>query len=293
MNKVTQLEAYNHYKNEYDIGSIYVWGFNDGTIISKETIDAAYRDYHSSRYDRKYYDDKLKEGEGKNGSDCSGAHYLLSGYDTTAQGYYEKCIKKGKIDSMPKNKVCLLFVWSDSSKRMVHTGAYLPYLGAFHMASSVRNAVIEDLKNRGWTHWGYANFISDYDTYSFIPDSTPIPAPEPTPVYRKYTQDDFINDVCKILKAASAKEAFEKTITISTKTNSKNALVTPLERYMKALEYYKGDIEADNGKTPTFGSGMEAAIKQYQKEIVKAKEKNQDGIVSKKQATWKKLLGLS
>lgn len=287
MNKVTQLEAYNHYKNEYDIGSIYVWGFNDGTIISKETIDEAYRDYHSDRYDRKYYDDKLKEGEGKNGADCSGAHYLLSGYDTTADGYYRRCTKQGKISSMPTDKVCLLFVYSSTSGRMVHTGAYLPFLGAFHMASSARNAVIEDLSVRGWTHWGYADFISDYDTYSFTPD------PEPEPVYRKYTQYDFITDVCKILKVNSAKDAFERTITISKNTNNKHALVTPLERYMKALEYYNGSIEADDGKRPLFGSGMEAAIKKYQKEIVKAKEKNQDGIVSKKQATWKKLLGLS
>ena len=295
MNKVTQIEAYNHYKNEYDIGSIYVWGFNDGTIISKKTIDEAYRDYHSDRYDRAYYDAKLKEGKGKNGSDCSGAHFLLSGYDTTADGYYKRCTKKGKIKTMPTDKAVLLFVWSDSSKRMVHTGAYLPYLGAFHMASSARNAVIEDVSKRGWTHWGYADFITDYDTYSFTPDFKPEPAPEPEPepVYRKYTQDDFISDVCEILNASSAKEAFEKTITISTKTNSRHSLVTPLERYMKALEYYNGTIEADEGSCPLYGEGMCNAIKKYQKEIVKAKEKNQDGIISKKQATWKKLLGLS
>ncbi len=294
MNKFTQLEAYNHYKNEYDIGSIYVWGFNDGTIISKKTIDKAYNDYHSSRYDREYYDNKLKEGEGKNGADCSGAHYLLSGYDTTADGYYKRCTKKGKIDSMPKDKLCLLFVYSDTSLRMVHTGAYLPGLGAFHMASSARNAVIENLKNRGWTHWGYADFISDYDTYSFDPSpKPPVPPTPPVPPYREYTQDDFIVDVCTILKVKNPKEAFEKTITISRDSNNKNALVTPLERYMKALEYYSGDIEEDKGKTPIFGSGMEKAIKQYQKEIVRASEKNQDGIITKKQATWKKLLGLS
>lgn len=289
MNKVTQLEAYNHYKNEYDIGSIYVWGFNDGTLITKETIDKAYRDYHTAKYNRTYYDNKLKEGKGKNGADCSGAHYLLSGYDTTADGYYNRCTKKGKIDTMPKDKLCLLFVYSDTSLRMVHTGAYLPDLGAFHMASSARNAVIENLKNRGWTHWGYADFISDYDTYSFGPD----PEPTPVPPYRKYTQTDFINDVCKILKADSAQEAFEKTITISRSTNERSALVTPLERYMKSLEYYSGAIEADNDRTPLFGSGMEKAIKQYQKEIVKASKQNQDGIITRKQATWKKLLGIS
>ena len=282
---VTQLEAFNHYQEIYNEGSIYVWGFNDGTIINKESIAKAYRDYHTNKYDKAYYQNKLNEGKGKNGADCSGAHYLLSGYDTTANGYYKLCTKKGKINTMPTDKCCLLFV-ANSEGTMVHTGAYLPGIGAFHMASSARNAVIEDLKNRGWTHWGFANFISDYDTYSF--DIGPIP-PDP----RKYTQDDFIADVNKILGTKSAAAAFEKTITISINSNRNDALVTPLERYMKALEYYSGSIEEDKGKKPIFGEGMEKAIKQYQKEIVKAKPKNQDGIVTKKQATWKKLLGLS
>lgn len=295
---VTQLEAYNHYQQEYDEGTIYVWGFNDGTIINEETIAKAYKEYGSASYNKEYYAKKLKEGKGKNGADCSGAHYLLSGYDTTAQGYYEKCTKTGKISTLPKDKVALLFVESVSkdpktgkeTRKMVHTGAWLPNKGAFHMRSSVRNCVIEDgLGDRGWTHWGYANFISDYDTYSFGPDPEPTPGPDP----RKYTQDDFIRDVCLILGVKNAKEAFNKTKTISKNTNKYDALVTPLERYMKALEYYSGSIEEDLGKKPNFGSGMEAAIKQYQKEIVKATEKNQDGVVTKKQATWKKLLGLS
>lgn len=281
---VTQLEAYNHYQEIFNEGSIYVWGFNDGTIINKESITQAYKYNHTSQYDKDYYQKKLNEGRGKNGSDCSGAHYLLSGYDTTADGYYRLCHKKGKINTMPKDKLCLLFV-ANSKGEMKHTGAYLPGIGAFHMASSARNAVIEDLSIRGWTHWGYANFISDYDTYSFDID------PQPDP--RKYTQDNFIADVNKILGTKSAAAAFEKTKTISINSNKNDALVTPLERYMKALEYYSGSIEEDKGKTPIFGEGMEKAIKQYQKEIVRAKPKNQDGIVTKKQATWKKLLGLS
>lgn len=280
---VTQEFAYAHYLEMKRIGTIYVWGFNDGTIITPSTIDKAYKTYGTKDYNEQYYAKKLKEGNGKNGADCSGAHYQLSGYDTTAQGYYKNCTKVGTIDTLPKNKLVLLFV--KSGDKMVHTGAWLPNLGAFHMRSSVRNCVIEDgLGDRGWTHWGYADFISDYDTFSFD---------DPTPDPRKYTQDDFIKDVCAIVNAKDAKEAFNKTITISKNTNKYDALVTPLERYMKALEYYDGDIEADAGKKPNFGVGMETAIKQYQKEIVKATAKNQDGIVSKKQATWKKLLGLS
>ena len=292
---VTQLEAFKHYQEIFNEGSIYVWGFNDGTIINKDTIYQAYKYNHTSKYNKDYYQKKLNEGKGKNGSDCSGAHYLLSGYDTTADGYYRLCVKKGTISTLPKDKCCLLFVETISKdekgkekRTMTHTGAYLPGVGAFHMASSARNAVIENVSLRGWTHWGYANFISDYDTYSFDIDPQPT-SPDP----KKYTQDNFIADVNKILGTDSAAAAFEKTKTISIDTNKNDALVTPLERYMKALEYYNGSIEADAGKTPIFGEGMQKAIKQYQKEIVKASKKNQDGIITKKQATWKKLLGLS
>ena len=107
-----------------------------------------------------------------------------------------------------------------------------------------------------------------------------------------YTQDKFIKDVCSILGVDSAKDALQKTVTISASTNKSHKLVTPLERYFKELGYYTGEVEADNKKTPIFGSGMTAATKKYQKDVVKATTKNQDGIISSKAATWKKLLGV-
>ena len=108
----------------------------------------------------------------------------------------------------------------------------------------------------------------------------------------KYTQAKFIKDVNSILGTKSAKAALEKTVTISASTNKSHKLVTPLERYMKELGYYTGSIEADNGKTPIFGSGMTAAIKKYQKNVVKATAKNQDGVITAKAVTWKKLLNV-
>jgi hypothetical protein len=108
----------------------------------------------------------------------------------------------------------------------------------------------------------------------------------------KYTQNKFIKDVNSVLGTKTAKAAFNKTITISESTNKNHKLVTPLERYMKELGYYTGSIEADNGKTPSFGSGMTSAVKKYQKSVVKATAKNQDGIISAKGATWEKLLGV-
>lgn len=110
------------------------------------------------------------------------------------------------------------------------------------------------------------------------------------PVSSIYDNAKFIADVCSILKASSAKQALNKTLTISTTTNKNNALVTPLERYMKTLGYYTGGIEADSGKTPSFGPNMKAAIEKYQKNVVKSGVV--DGIISAKGYTWKKLLGL-
>lgn len=107
-----------------------------------------------------------------------------------------------------------------------------------------------------------------------------------------YTQQDFIKEVCDILDVNSVQKAFERTVTISTKSNNTHALVTPLERYMKALGYYTGAIEEDIGKKPKYGSGMTKAIQTYQKEVVKAKPKYQDGIITARTSTWRKMLNM-
>ena len=109
--------------------------------------------------------------------------------------------------------------------------------------------------------------------------------PEP-----KYTLEKFREDVRILLNASSNKEAFDKSITISTIWNKNNALVTPLERYMKALGYYTGVIEADKGQKPVYGGGMVKAVAQYQKDIVGSASRYCDGVLTKKAQTWNKLL---
>ena len=121
-------------------------------------------------------------------------------------------------------------------------------------------------------------------------------AGNPRPVNGTYTQEQFIKEVQAAIGAEvdgiGGPKTLSKTITVSTLINRKHAVVTPLERYLKTLGYYTGEIEADNGKKPCFGSGMKEAVKKYQKEVVKASVKNQDGVITKKAATWKKLLGI-
>lgn len=107
-----------------------------------------------------------------------------------------------------------------------------------------------------------------------------------------YTQDDFIRDACRILKVTTVQQALSVAPTISIKENKYHPLVTPLERYMKALGYYTGSIEADKGKKQEFGPGMDKAIKTYQEKVVKHTEKNIDGELTKNGKTYKTLFKL-
>lgn len=102
----------------------------------------------------------------------------------------------------------------------------------------------------------------------------------------EYTQKQFIKDVCSILKVSSAKKAFAKTITISKNSNHTNALVLPIQKYLKALGYYKGVCDKN------FGSQTESAVKLYQERKVGYNAKSCDGVISAKNKTWKKLLNL-
>ncbi len=83
-------------------------------------------------------------------------------------------------------------------------------------------------------------------------------------------------------------ETLRNTVTISRTKNSRHGAVTPLERRLKALGYYHGDIEADHGRTPCFGPGMESAAKTYQKE----NDCISDGEITARNKTWKSLLGM-
>lgn len=163
---LTKNQAKNYYLKIKKRGTIYVWGMNYDTIITKESIDKAYKDCGTSKYNKAYYEAKLYEGKGRPGADCSGEHYKASGYDTTAQGYYNRCTKRGTIDSLPIDDIVLLFKGKtdgSGSPTINHTGAYLGNGLAEHMKSSISNCVIESVDKHGWTHWGRPDFI-DYNT---------------------------------------------------------------------------------------------------------------------------------
>lgn len=168
MNITPQRDAKPYYVEVRDNLTQYVWNMDYPTIITQDTINKAYRDwYHNTKgnvgkYNKAYYDKKLREGEGKPGSDCSGMHYGLSGYDKTAQGYYDESPedKKGTIDTIPIRDLVILYRGQSKSK-ITHTGIYLGNGMTIHMANSIDNCVYETTDAGKWKWWSYAKFI-DY-----------------------------------------------------------------------------------------------------------------------------------
>jgi hypothetical protein len=106
-----------------------------------------------------------------------------------------------------------------------------------------------------------------------------------TSTSKTYTQAQFIKDVQSTLGLTSNGKAtttlLNKTVTLSTSTNSKHALVKLVQKYLNALGYSVGTVDG------SFGAKTKAGIIKYQK----AKKLEQDGVIGKN--TWKKLLGLS
>lgn len=103
----------------------------------------------------------------------------------------------------------------------------------------------------------------------------------------EYTINEFRAEVRSILKVNTNQQAFNNTVKISTLWNKHHDLVTPLERYFKAIGYYSGKVEADEGKKPDFGKGMKSAVEAYQRDNFSFKP---DGVLDAKGSTWRKLL---
>lgn len=146
---------------DYAIGAadwIYVWGAN-GEALTEALIERLYAAYGSGQYGLSYYRNKLTNHAGKMAADCSGFIYPLSGYDDTANGYYNACTEKGPIASIPKDKVCLVF--KKKGTIMNHIGIYLGDGTVAEMASSTINYRRTKLENVEWTHWGIPKWI-DY-----------------------------------------------------------------------------------------------------------------------------------
>ena len=156
-------DVVSYFEELYTNKSIYLWGAN-GEIITQQLCDKLFKTYGSSTYNRQYYDNKFKEGSGHIGADCSGAMCPVSGFDTTAQGYYNKCTTKGNIAFIPKDTPCLVFK-GKSTSAINHIGFYLGNGYVIEMKSSKFNCVRDKLSTGNWKWYGIPNWIE----YSSVP----------------------------------------------------------------------------------------------------------------------------
>lgn len=159
MKKVNEVIQY--FEDLYSCGAIYLWGSN-GQIITKELCDSLYQKYGSKTYTKEYYDNKFLEGAGKIGADCSGAMCPMSGFDTTAQKYYDKCSIKGSINFLDKKLPCLVFKGKTPAE-INHIGFYCGNGYVIEMQSSKTNCVKSKLETGNWNYFGVPLWI-DYSS---------------------------------------------------------------------------------------------------------------------------------
>ena len=108
------------------------------------------------------------------------------------------------------------------------------------------------------------------------------------PAISVYSKADFIKDVQRACGAkvdgVAGPETLKKTVTISGVINRKHAVVKAVQKYLYSLGYTQIG-EADGIAGPKFTS----AVKAYQK----SNGCVSDGVITARNKTWKKLLGLS
>lgn len=103
-----------------------------------------------------------------------------------------------------------------------------------------------------------------------------------------YRQEDFVREVqmCtgSTIDGKAGSGTLAGTVTVSAKKNRKHAVVLPLQKRLKYMGMYSGDLDQIAG--PRFT----AAVKRYQKEMLSA---TPDGEITRGQRTWKALLGMA
>lgn len=115
----------------------------------------------------------------------------------------------------------------------------------------------------------------------------PVPAPAAKPT-EKYTLKDFVTEVQQACGAKvdgiAGPETLSKTVTLSSKYNKKHAAVKAVQKRLYALGYVEVG-KADGEAGPKFTS----AVAHFQQD----NGCTVDGVITKKNKTWKKLLELA
>lgn len=116
---------------------------------------------------------------------------LSGGGCTTMWDNNSNWTEKGKITNMPKDKVCLVFIWSEKNQNMSHVGIYCGNGKVIHCSKYVREGPCPD-RSWGWSHYGIVKGLDDM----------PVPPSVDRPTLRKGSTGDWVvvcqNDLLKL-----------------------------------------------------------------------------------------------
>lgn len=131
----------------------------------------------------KYYPD----GKKVRCFDCRGfTHWVLeqAGIDIKGQGATSQWdtntnwLIKGPISQMPKDKVCVVFMWDSKKQNMSHTGLHIGNGDIVHCSGEVKRGRYDD---RGWTHYAIPNGMEGE-----------VPVTEQKPTLRKGSRGEYV-----------------------------------------------------------------------------------------------------
>ena len=198
-------------------------------------------------------------------------------YTPTLANYYKQ---QNRFYATPKVGDIVFYQFSGSN-RINHVGIVTEVLGPNKIKTIEGNTGIGNDSNGGAVleRSRSTTYVKGYGRPKYNEEVI-------NPATVKYTKTDFIKDVQAALKVKvdgiANKSLVDATITISKKKNNKHAVVVPLQKYLKSLGYYKGNIDG------YYFTLSENAVKQFQSKYMK----KPDGIIDAGQTTWKKLFGL-
>lgn len=133
----------------YRATALYMWGA-DCEIGTKELFEKKIKQFGKENYE----DLTVEKIEGRICADCSGLFTPISGLNITSQSYYDRCVEKGRIGKIPKNKKCLLF--REERGKIVHVAGYL---GNGYLIEMWDGCEKREFKESEWTHFGFPAWL--------------------------------------------------------------------------------------------------------------------------------------
>ena len=166
------------------VGAPY-WFGTFGNIANSSLYNSKKAQYPNYYPPKSWTEASFTSQYGKRVTDCAGllkwflwsnnmtdkAPTYKSSEDYGANGFYEKCTSKGKISTLPSDKVGII-VFNGSDKSKTHMGVIVDNDGTVVEAKGHAYGTIKS-KASSWDYWGKCHLIKY--------ESTPEPAPTPIP----------------------------------------------------------------------------------------------------------------